>query len=81
MLSEKNKKSILSVINEEKQEIELDLCIPYDVKNYLKELGYEEKDVESNGWQYDYWIKYKKENKIFTLAGSGYYGGQAFSKD
>lgn len=81
MLTESNKKAILSVINEEKKEIKLDLCIPNDIEEFLKELGYKRGEIETNGWQYDYWISYKEENKSFTFAGSGYYGEQSFSND
>ena len=30
---------------------------PIQLKDLLKEFGYEEVEFDSNGWQYDFWIK------------------------
>lgn len=42
--------------------------------------GIEEKEdgFETNGWQWDWWHRFKYKGKEYTLSGSGYYGGHAF---
>lgn len=48
----------------------------------LVKLGFEKSgDLDSNGWDSDYWQTYAKNNKKYTLAGSGYYGGISFELD
>lgn len=81
MLSETIIGSILSVLNEVENEVELELCIPNDVENYLKTMGYEKGEMDTNGWDYDYQIPYNRGDQSFTFAGSGYYGNQAFSNN
>ena len=49
-----------------------------DIDTYLKGLGEEFGDMETNGWQYDFWQNYKINNKYYCLSGSGYYGGIKF---
>ena len=49
-----------------------------DIDTYLKGLGEEFGDMETNGWQYDFWQNYKINNKYYCLSGSGYYGGLEF---
>lgn len=31
-----------------------------------------------NGWAYDWWQAYTYKGKMYTLTGSGYYGGHSF---
>lgn len=33
----------------------------------------------TNGWQYDWWQQFLYRGKPYTLSGSGFYGGHAFS--
>ena len=40
---------------------------------YLKSLGLEEGDMNTNGWQWDFWIPFNTTNKKYYLCGSGYY--------
>lgn len=42
------------------------------VDSTLKALGYEQDDIESNGWQHDFWIYYtSKEESLPPLMVSG----------
>jgi len=34
--------------------------------------------METNGWQWDWWMEVKKDGKPFTIGGSGFYGGLSF---
>lgn len=40
--------------------------------------GVEKGDLETNGFQWDWWHTFKYDDKSFTLSGSGYYGGHGF---
>lgn len=37
-------------------------------------------NLQSNGWNWDYWTYYEGELGKFCLSGSGYYAKQNFSK-
>lgn len=47
----------------------------YQLQKLLEELGYKELDFDSNGWQFDFWIKmYNKDNTRagrLTISGCG----------
>lgn len=58
-----------------------DLHFPIDV--LLEEItaaGFEVDDdsFDTNGWQWDWWIKMEKNGSRYTLSGSGWYGGLKF---
>ena len=78
MVTEETKGLIESVINGDYDSVGLPLTLPCNVCTFLEDKGFEESEIEFNGWQGDYWITFEKDDNIFTLAGSGYYGGQSF---
>jgi len=46
-----------------------------DVVTHLEELGFtESRDLESNGWQMDFWMQFTNGDVTYDLGGSGYYG-------
>ncbi|AJT60962.1 hypothetical protein [Vibrio phage XZ1] len=54
---------------------------PFDVVNYLQEIGYEAHDLETNGWQVDFWQDFTKDGcKKLTFAGSWYFGQSTLSE-
>lgn len=57
-------------------ETELSLpFIPLEIYETLfNELGYENYAKDTNGWELDFWWKYKKDSDIITLEGSLYSG-------
>ena len=58
------------------------LIAPEDVGQYLKSVGLEQEDFDSNGWDWDFWMTYSKDSKKYTLSGSGWYNrGLTFSRD
>ena len=72
---------IQSVIQGEKENVELLYCRPADVQEYITSIGGELDDFETNGWQWDYWVKVKIGESNYMLSGDGYYGNSAdFSK-
>lgn len=45
---------------------------PENVKIILRELGYSQNDFDSNGWDYDFWYTFVKEEKrAIILSGTG----------
>lgn len=47
----------------------------------MERLGYETGEFDSNGWQVDFWLTFKKDNeKDVTIAGSLWYGDYSLSK-
>ena len=53
--------------------------IPAVVKDYLTAKGWECGELETNGWDSDWWLTFTKGEKSFTAHGSGYYGGFHFA--
>ena len=56
------------------KEIEIYMQSASDCVDALKDDGWHEGDLETNGWQWDYNIKFVKKGKIIVLSGSGYHG-------
>ena len=79
-MTKETKNLIESVINGDYDSIGLPLTLPCEICAFLEDKGFEESEIERNGWQWDYWIAFEKDHNIFTLEGSGYYGGQIFWK-
>jgi predicted adenine nucleotide alpha hydrolase (AANH) superfamily ATPase len=60
-----------------------ELLSPDKAEKILLELGVEDvDDFDCNGWDWDFWKKYSKDEVYYTLSGSGWYNnGLTFSKD
>jgi hypothetical protein len=62
--------------------VKIDCFCPSEAIKCLEELGAEESDdFDTNGWQYDYWIKLEYNGKKYCLSGSGYYGNLTIAED
>ena len=45
---------------------------PYTLEKLLEELGYENNEMDTNGWQMDFWIYFTKDGcKTLCLSGTG----------
>lgn len=67
-------KEIDKVLNGELQEVASEIYIsPDEIDSYLKSKGLEQGDLDTNGWNYDFWMNYSKDDKYYTLMGSGWY--------
>ena len=40
----------------------------------MEQLGFEELEHETNGWDLDYWATFTKGNLTYSVDGSHYYG-------
>lgn len=58
----------LEDFNENKEKLDLTFkeISPYQLKELLEELGYEESDFDKNGWECDFWIYMLNHNKENT---------------
>jgi hypothetical protein len=52
---------------------------PSMVAEHMDDLGFVKSDLETNGWDYDWWLNFTKDGKSYTAFGSGYYGGFEFA--
>lgn len=49
------------------------LISPETINIYLKKEGLEQGNFDSNGWDWDFWMEYIREDKTYILSGSGWY--------
>jgi hypothetical protein len=64
------------VISGKIDKAELYFVRPEDVNKYLETVGWidnGEKDIDTNGWEWDFWINYDVNNNKYILSGDGYY--------
>lgn len=55
---------------------------PFDiVLEVMEQLGFEELEHETNGWELDYWATFKKGNLTYSISGSHYYGNCVAKKE
>lgn len=68
-------------MNSEAMILEYD-CLSFGiVEKVLEELGLTwDYKLDTNGWQVDYWAKFKKDDEIFSISGSMYYGNLTIIK-
>lgn len=70
------KKSIKDSLDKNHKEIEFKLtCIDQLGKAaHAAGLNIEWETMETNGWQWDYWVQAMYKKQKYTISGSGYYG-------
>ena len=54
------------------------LCRPAELGKLLSSYGTSftqgySNDFECNGWQWDYWVSFKYEGKVYKVSGNGYH--------
>ena len=74
---------IQKVLNGKVESIELPHARPGNVIKYLESIGCEDCDeMDTNGWQWDYWLTVRMKGNKYMLSGDGYYESSAtFSLD
>ncbi len=71
---------ISEVISGKTNSVNLPYCTPTLVDEHLKGLDFERQDIETNGWDHDFWIPYIKGEETFEFSGSWFYGNYQFYK-
>lgn len=69
---------IKSVIEGRLNNVQFDFLVPNAADEYIKALGGVRGDIDTNGWDWDFWVTYTIDNKKYTLAGSGWSGKRWF---
>ena len=70
---------IMQVVNGERPSCESHLHFPlWSICDVLEEFGFKQDEMDSNGWQFDYWHTFDYQGKSYTVYGSAYYGGFSF---
>lgn len=69
------KESIEALISGELKEIK-DIDAPFStVEKILSAKGYNREDVETNGWQVDFWVEFTKDGEpTISVSGGMWYG-------
>jgi hypothetical protein len=83
LINELNKR-LDQVISGEKDVVQIKFLYASDVESVLtKEYGanVDTSEMDTNGWQYDYWIPVYINDKKYVLSGSGYYGNIEFYRE
>jgi len=74
-LLEEMKKNIELVESGKEKTIELYHSTLSDIMNHLEANGFiDNEDMDTNGWQWDFWRTVRKNGTHYQLSGSGYYG-------
>jgi hypothetical protein len=73
-LMKRMKAGINSVLSGEKKEYNGKFITACMVDEYMKSIGWERGDMETNGWQWDWWMPYTKDGKMYTANGCGWDG-------
>jgi len=71
---------ITDVLSGKKKVFKANNITPHMVEEYLESEGWDRGELTNNGWQYDWWLPFTKNEKSFTAHGSGYYGRFEFRK-
>lgn len=67
---------IQDVLNKKVEEVSIHYVRPNDVIDYLEKLNDGESidtDFDSNGWSWDFWIRFEYKDQNYMLSGDGYY--------
>lgn len=73
---------VVAVVEGRLESAKFEVGIPDQFDAFLHEkYGVSKQDLDTNGWDWDFWATYVIEEKKYTLAGSGWYGGISFTRD
>lgn len=72
------KSGINSVVNGHADEYKIDFLYPVDVVEYIKEKYGASYEMDSNGWEPDFWFDFNINGKQYQLQASGYRGDLKF---
>lgn len=78
-LSDYEKQRIAAVLNGSEHSFETVNICPAAIKAHMESLGYKTDDLETNGWDYDWWLSFRKTDEAWVASGSGYYGTFEFA--
>ena len=81
-LKQEMQRGIDDVFTHKEESFESNGICPNMVKEYLEGMNWKQVgDLETNGWDYDWWLTFEKGKEKFVASGSGYYGTFKFERD
>ena len=73
---------VQSVINGKTKKFKCYGVSPQMIRDYMLNINYSRiEEMETNGWQYDWWMYFVKGNKEFIASGSGWTCEFAFEQE
>jgi hypothetical protein len=78
-LLQEMREGIDKVVSGEIQSFRSGFLPPSEFVDYIEGKYSQQDDFDTNGWDYDYWIRFTINDKKYTVYGSGYYGGVTFA--
>lgn len=68
------KEKIIEFLNSKEQNLNLGYVLPADVEQILTDNGAEYGDIETNGWEHEFWSYFTYNTEKLVFSGSWYYG-------
>lgn len=72
---------IIAFLNSTETTLTLGYVIPDKVEKILTDNGAEYEEIETNGWQHDFWSNFNYNGNKIVFSGSWYYGDYALTKE
>lgn len=70
-----------SIVYGHEYKVDLKGLAPNLAVEYLETLGYEKGEMETNGWQVDFWVSFTKDGATtLEFSGDWYYGTQSLQE-
>lgn len=81
MISKVNETLLFSILKGEKKSVRLEAGSPMDIDSVLTSKDLYQKNIDTNGWQHDFWITYVRnsDEKEFMFSGGWWDGTANFS--
>lgn len=76
-------KGLKEFLESDQKELCIDMQPVDNVEAAMKEHGWKMiwDELETNGWEHDFWIPFEKDGETITFGGSWYSGNYNLSKD
>lgn len=76
-------KGLKEFLESDQKEFKIPMMPVSDVEDMLKKYGWEMEwdDLETNGWEHDFWIPFIKDDDTITFGGSWFSGGYTLTKE
>ena len=72
---------ILKFLNSSETVLELGYILPVSIQAALLALDYKRTNIDTNGWDIDFWVDFKKGDEKLVLSGGWFYGKYKLTKE
>jgi len=63
IIDKKMKEEVIRVLNGETSSVDIYYCRPADIVSYIESIGGSRGDMETHGWEWDFWLEIKYKNQ------------------